>query len=144
MYDYAVEQFLPTFTIVICSVGLFVRVLWQKVRMRRTIHWRKHRKMTIQVLSISFVYLLLLLPYAIVYIVRVCGLSSPLISDFSTCTVFISYFIVLLFPFVCAFSLPELQTKVRNLFHLRQQRNQIIPGSQSGRTHRTGHDHLHN
>jgi hypothetical protein len=127
MWDYIVEQILPTLTIIVCSIALFARVLWRKVHMRRTIHWRKHRKMTIQVLSISFVYLLLLLPYAIVYIVRVCGLSSPLISNFSTYTVFISYFILLLFPFVCAFSLPELQTKMRNMFHLRPRKTRVHP-----------------
>ena len=127
MWDYIVEQILPTLTIIVCSIGLFARVIWQKVHMRRTVHWRKHRKMAVQVLSISFVYLLLLMPYAIVYIVRLCGLSSPLLSDFSTYTVFISYFILLLFPFVCAFSLPELQSKMKDMFHLRRQTRRIGP-----------------
>ena len=142
MWDYIVEQILPTLTIIVCSFGLLVRVLWQNVRMRRTIRWRKHRKMAVQLLSISFVYLLLLLPYAIVYIVRVCGLSSPLITDFSKYTVFISYFILLLFPFVCAFSLPELQTKVRNLFHLRPHIRRIRPVTLMVRI--PGNNHTHN
>jgi hypothetical protein len=121
MSDFMVNQVLPILTIVVFSSGLLVRVLRQKVRMRRTIHWRKHRKMTIQLLSISFFYAVILLPYAAVYIVGLCGLTSPLITDFSTYTTFLSYFMVLLFPFVCALSLPELQTKMKNIFQLRRQ-----------------------
>ncbi|CAF0881651.1 unnamed protein product [Adineta ricciae] len=128
MYDYVVEQVLPTFTIVFCSITLLGRVLWQRVRTQRTIHWKKHRKMAIQVLCISLVYLLLLLPYATIYILRFyVGLSNPLLDEFSTSTAFTSYFIILLFPFVCAVSLPELQTKVTNLLLLRRRR-QIHPG----------------
>jgi uncharacterized membrane protein YidH (DUF202 family) len=142
MWDYIVEQFLPTLTIIVFSIGLLVRVIWRKVQMRRTIHWHKHRKMAVQLLSISFVYLLLLLPYAIVYIVRFCGVTSPLSTDFSTYTVFISYFILLFFPFVCAFSLPELQTKMRNIFRLRAQARQIRPAILTVRTHEN--DHIRN
>ncbi len=121
MWDFVVDQLLPILTIIVFSSGLLVRVLWQRVRMRRTIHWRKHRKMTIQLLSISFLYLIILLPYAIVYIVRLSGLTSSLVIDFRTYTAYLSYFIVLLFPFVCAFSLPGLQKKMKNLFQLRRQ-----------------------
>ncbi len=127
MWDFIVDQILPILTIVVFSIGLLVRVLRQKVRMRRTIHWRQHRKMTIQLLSISFFYAIILLPYAAVYIVRLCGLTSQLISDFSTYTAFLSYFIVLLFPFACALSLPELQTKMKKIFQLRRQSRRMSP-----------------
>ncbi|CAF1414069.1 unnamed protein product [Adineta ricciae] len=121
------QQLLPTFTIVFCSISLLVRVLWQRVRMRQTIHWKKHRKMAIQVLSISCVYLLLLLPYAIVYIVRsYTSLSSQLFTELFVSMGFANYFIPLIFPFVCALSLPELQKKVKDLLHLRQSQ-QIQP-----------------
>ena len=121
MWDFVVDQVIPILTIIFFSSGLLVRVLRQKVRMRRSIHWRKHRKMTIQLLSISFFYLIILLPYAVVYIVRLCGLTSSLITDFRTYTAFLSYFIILLFPFVCAFSLPELRSKMKTIFRLRRQ-----------------------
>jgi hypothetical protein len=127
MWDFIVDQILPILTIVVFSIGLLVRVLRQKVRMRRTIHWRQHRKMTIQLLSVSFFYAMILLPYAVVYIVRLYGLASQLISDFSTYTIFLSYFIVLLFPFACALSLPELQTKMKNIFQLRRQTRRMSP-----------------
>lgn len=121
MWDFVVNQIIPILTIIVFSSALFVRVLRQRARMRRTIQWRKHRKMAIQLLSISFFYLIILFPYAVVYIVRLSGLTNTLVTDFRTYTAFLSYFVVLLFPFVCALSLPELQTKMKNFFQLRWQ-----------------------
>ncbi|CAF1178132.1 unnamed protein product [Adineta ricciae] len=121
MWDFIVDQLLPILIIVIFSIALFIRVLKQKQRMCRTIHWRKHRKMTIQLLSISFVYLIILLPYAIVYIIRLSGLKNAFSNEFYAYTVFFSYFILLLFPFVCALSLPESLIKLKNFFQLKQQ-----------------------
>ena len=120
MWDFVVDQIVPILTIIVFSSALFIRVLRQRARMRRTIQWRKHRKMAIQLLSISFFYLIILLPYAVVYIVRLSGLTNSLVSDFRTYTAFLSYFVVLLFPFVCALSLPELQTKMKNIFQFRR------------------------
>ena len=120
MWDFIVDQLFPILIIVIFSIALFIRVLKQKQRMCRTIHWRKHRKMTIQLLSISFVYLIILLPYAIVYIIRLSGLKNAFSNEFYAYTVFFSYFILLLFPFVCALSLPESQIKLKNFFQLKQ------------------------
>ena len=134
MWDFVADQILPILIIVLFSSGLLVRVLLQKVRMRRTIHWRKHRKMTIQLLSISFFYAMILLPYAAVYTVRLCGLTSPLITGFSAYTNFLSYFMILLFPFVCFMSLRELQTKMKNIFQLRQQIRWMAPTTFTART----------
>ncbi|CAF1623717.1 unnamed protein product [Rotaria magnacalcarata] len=117
--DFIINQLVPILTIALFSIGLLVRVLRQKYRMHRTINWRKHRKMVIQTLSISLLYLTILLPYAIVYILgNVYGLSTSTVTDLSTCTVFFSYFILLFFPFVSAFSLPGLITRLKNIFHL--------------------------
>src|SRR5690606_27998885 len=96
MWDFVVDQLLPILIIIIFSSGLLLRVLRQRVRMRRTIYWRKHRKMTIQLLSISFFYLIIILPYAIFYIIRLSGLTSSFISNFSTYASFSSYFMILL------------------------------------------------
>jgi hypothetical protein len=134
MWDFIVDQLVPIFTIIVFSTGLLVRVLRQKHRMCGMIDWRKNRKMTIQLLSISFFYLIILLPYAIVYIVRIFGLTGSLSDELSGYTVFFSYFILLLFPFVCALSLPELQTKMKNFFQLRRQARQMNPVTLNVRT----------
>ena len=128
MWDYIAHQIVPTLIIIIFSTGLLLRVLWKKNQMHRTIHWRKHRKMIIQVLSIACLYFIVLIPYTLVYILyNIYYLSSPLLAELSIYTVFFSYFIILLFPFVCACSLPELKSRIKNIFQLPQQSRQIAP-----------------
>lgn len=142
MWDYIVHQIIPILAITIFSIGLLVRVLWQKNRMRRTIHWRKHRKMTVQALSIAFLYLVILLPYTLVYILYdIYYLSSSLLTELSIYTVFFSYFIILLFPFVCVCSLPELKIRMKNILHLRRQTQLITPIIQTGKAHENIHIH---
>ncbi|CAF1080617.1 unnamed protein product [Adineta steineri] len=119
MWDFFAHQIVPIAIITLCSIGLVIRVLWQKHRMRQMIHWRKYRKMTIQALSIAFLYLIILLPYTIVYIIRnIFFVSNSIINQLYIYTVFLSYFVIPLYPFVCAFSLPELQIKMKNILKL--------------------------
>lgn len=118
MSDFIVNQTLPILAIAVFSIGLLLRVLRLKYRMHGRINWQRHRKMIIQTLSISLLYLIILFPYAIVYILGIYGLSTPLVTDLSTCTVFFSYFILLLFPFVCALSLPGLLDRIKKILHL--------------------------
>ncbi len=128
MWDYIAHQIVPIVIITVSSTGLIVRVLLQKHRMRRTIHWHKHRRMIIQALSIAFLYLIILLPYTIVYITRnIYYVSTPLINQLYIYTVFFSYFIILLFPFVCALSLPELYIKMKKILHLPRQKIRVAP-----------------
>ena len=98
--------------------------------------------MTVQALLIAFLYLIILLPYTLVYILYdTYYLSSPLLTELSTYTVFFSYFMILLFPFVCACSLPELKARVKNLFHRPRQTRLIAPTIQSGRTYTNDRRH---
>ena len=62
-YDTVMNGILPIFTVVISSIVLLLRVLWQRYHTHSQIHWRRHRKMIIQVLSISCIYLLFAFPY---------------------------------------------------------------------------------
>lgn len=132
MWDYVAHQIIPVLVIIFFSIGLLIRVLWKKSQMRRTIHWQKHRKMTVQALSISSLYFLILLPYTIIYIIRyIYYISSPLLTEISVYTSFFSYFIILLFPFVCACSLPKLKYRMKNILHSQRQ---IAPTVNSVRT----------
>lgn len=128
MWDFIAHQIVPIFVITVFSIGLLLRVLWKKTRMCRGVNWQKHRKMTIQAISIASMYCIILLPYTMVYIVRnIYYVSSPLIKEFYDYTVFLSYFVILLFPFVCACSLPKLRTRLKNIFCLPPYARQVVP-----------------
>jgi hypothetical protein len=118
----------PTFVIILSSAILFGRILYQKKRVRQPIHWRKHQKMAIQLLSISVLYLILYIPEMMLEFVYLCGVSEKTGADFVVYADFFSYYVYLLFPFVCAGSLPHLKVKLKNLFPCwRRQRRAIAP-----------------
>ena len=112
IYEQTVHGFVPTLLVVILSISLLVRVLWQKRRMTRSLTWRKNRKMTIQLLSVSCLFFFAnvgfytttlaitigyidvgSLLYAWVYLIAMC--LPPLL------------------PFVCLACLPELRSKIK-------------------------------
>jgi hypothetical protein len=66
----------PTFIIVIFSISLIVCVIKQKRTMNQPIQWRKHRKMTIQMLSISSLYFILNAPGTIIHLGSQYGLPQ--------------------------------------------------------------------
>jgi len=128
MWELIVHQILTILTIVIFSIALLVRVLWQKHRLNQPVRWRKYRKMTIQLLSISFLYLIFCFPYTLAYTISLFGLPYEVIADFMLYSIFFSYFMLPLFSFVCVLSLPELRTKFINIFYLQRQVRRIGPG----------------
>ena len=55
-YDVVANQIIPTFIIVISTLGMLIRVLFQKRTLGRAIQWKKQRKLIVQTLSISILY----------------------------------------------------------------------------------------
>lgn len=118
---------IPCCIIIFLSMALFLRILWQKHRMHQPILWRNHRKMTIQLLSISVLYLLVTVPWAIMIFLRICGLPAHIGASFESFTFFASYYIVLFFPFFSVISLPELRNKLKIVLHLPRTRRPVGP-----------------
>lgn len=138
VYDTVVQQILPVFVIVLFSMLLLVRVVWQKHRLRRPQQWRKHRKMTIQLLSISLLYLFFSFPYSIVSILMLyAGLSVDLIFSLYDYSVFLIDFPVLFFPFICLLSFTDVRTRVMKIFRCRRPARAVAPGTRPNTNPRT-------
>jgi hypothetical protein len=71
--------------------------------------------MAIQVLSIAMLYLILYIPLRLMDFVYLCGLSVDIGAQFMLYAQFFSYYVNLLFPFVCAGTLPNLTGKIKNI-----------------------------
>ncbi len=127
VFETIFNSIIPNLTIVIFSIALLLRILRQKQRMCQAIHWRKHRKMTIQLLSISFLYLVITCPYAFMIFLRICGLSNDIGVQFENWSIFFCYYIVLFFPFIAIFSVPECCTKIKAIFRLQRLARSIAP-----------------
>lgn len=121
IWDTLVNHMLPTIVIIVASAALFGRILYQKKRVRQPIRWKKHRKMAIQLLAISVLYLILYIPATLVEFAHLCGASEHIGGNFLLYAEFFSYYIYLLFPFVCAGSLPHLKNKILRFIPFCQQ-----------------------
>jgi hypothetical protein len=121
------DYILPTFSIAIFSVALFVRVVYKRYRIRGRIDWRNYQKMAVQLLPISALYIVLQLPVMILYAAYSGGLSRTIAADYYADGLFFSDWIILLTPFASAISLPDLKTKCRNAFLFWRRRRVVGP-----------------
>ena len=127
MWDVIVHQTLPNVIIVIFSVALLVRILYRKYRIHQVIQWRKHRKMTIQLLSISILYLFFAFPIALMNLMYYCGLSEDLGLEFYEYLLFFNYLMLLFLPFVCVLSIPELFSQIKRFLRLPRRNHSVAP-----------------
>lgn len=124
LWDAIVHQTLPNLLIVIFSIALLVRVLYRKCRNHQAIQWRKHRKMTIQVLSIAILYLVFAFPISLLNLMYICGLSEDQGVELYEYLLFFNYLMLLFLPFACVLSLPEL---LKHFLNIRIPNRAIVP-----------------
>jgi hypothetical protein len=111
LWDGIINNLMPIFSIVIFSIALVVRVWCNKYRMGQRFQWKNYRKMTFQLLSISAIYFVFLFPPMILLTAYSAGLSYSFGADFYSASLYFSYFVTILIPFVCTVVLPELRAK---------------------------------
>jgi len=92
--------------IIIFSILLIIYVRKQKQTLHRHIHWCKYRKMIIQILCISALFLLFNLPMTSLVLAQVFYLPIGTAGQFEY---YFYHFISLLLPFVCLVSLPKIR-----------------------------------
>jgi len=120
------HQIIPTFTIIIFNVALFIRILWKKTGLHRAIQWRKQRKMIIQLLPISILYLVFNFPWIIIQFCALIGLPMSNAISIYYYSLFLAIYIIFLFPFVCCGSLHEIRKKLKKFFFC-ERRIQVRP-----------------
>jgi hypothetical protein len=129
LLDSIVNYILPSFITVIFSVALFARVIYVRLRIRGRVDWRNYKKMAGQLLPISLLYIMLQLPPMILYAAYSGGLQLTVAAfNYFFESLFFMYWIILLTPFACVVSLPDLKIKCRNLLFWRR-RNVVQPVS---------------
>jgi len=100
--------------IAVFNISLLIRVIRQKHRLRRSIQWRKQRKLAIHVILMSLLLLIFSLPLTIIYLVRLFGEPDWAVEALPPLLYF-SYFAIFFLPPVCLSSLPKLWDKIKNL-----------------------------
>jgi hypothetical protein len=112
----------------IFSLALLLRVLWQKRKLNQRVQWIKYRKLTIQSLSISTLYVLFNGPWTLTIFAYQYGLSDDIAMIAMAYTIYFYYYVIFPSPFVCLGSLPELRLKIKQkLLYCVRRRRQISP-----------------
>lgn len=112
-YETFVNQIGSVFMIAIASTALLIRIIWQKYRVQQQIHWRRHRRMAIQLLSVSLLYLLLPTPYILVFILNIFDAAKTYAADVTKYYLYLGYYALFLHPVVCVITLPAVSKKVK-------------------------------
>jgi hypothetical protein len=113
IWDYFINGTICTIIEAICSIFLLIRVIWKRYHAHQPVHWKKHRKMIIQLLSITTLSLSIILPQTLITAVQQ---MVPGMNDFGAeiepYFFYLTTYIVLLLPFVTLGCFPELRPKV--------------------------------
>ncbi len=113
-WDYLGNGIVCSFIETISSIALIIRVIRQQRRSRRQVNWRKHRKMAVQLLSISCLSLTIVFPQSLITVIQQIG--GPAMSNFGAGAdpyfFYLYTFVVYLLPFTCLGNFSELWKKL--------------------------------
>ncbi|UJR08446.1 hypothetical protein I4U23_012716 [Adineta vaga] len=132
LYDLFVHSWLPALFSALFSLCLVIRVIKRK---RPILHrdnvWRKHRRMILQLLSISALYFICMGPYTFIQVIDLLvGLSSTLAYVKNVYLFYVYWLLTLLLPYVCIGCLPEVTNKIkRQAKSWMNRKNLIVPAS---------------
>ncbi|CAF0983545.1 unnamed protein product [Adineta ricciae] len=115
-FNWLTFSVIPTLSILFLSVTLIIRVIRQKYRMQQQIQWRQHRHMILQLLSISFLYILFDTPSTIIGIVQL-FLPTFAVDIQILYLIYIVYLLPLLTPFLCLNGLHQLRKRNHQQTH---------------------------
>ncbi|CAF1397627.1 unnamed protein product [Rotaria sordida] len=107
-WDYFLNGILCNILEAFFTISLVFRTIWRKCISTRYFHWKKYRKMIIQLFSISILSLSINFPQALITFVQ----TQPNMSHFGSTVApyffYLTTYVVLFLPIVCFVSLPEL------------------------------------
>ena len=126
-WDAICNLIVPTFIIIIFSLALLFRIIKQSTRFNRSIIWKKQRKVALQLLSISVLYLVFNFPRTILLIMTLSSTFTYVLIPYLSHLVFFALYTIFLFPIVCCGATSGLWKKLKKLVFCRKQRHVVAP-----------------
>ena len=127
LWEMGIHGCLTTIIVACFSIALLVRVIVHKRRRNRVFRWKIYRKMIIQLLSISAMYLLLNFPIMLMSVAHLCGLPAEIGVEAQQISFFLTYWVMFFLPFVALASLPGLRKKTFIIGYFERQRKTPVP-----------------
>lgn len=106
-FDWAAHNGLPTLVIIVANAALILRVVNQKRRCQQRIVWRKQRRITVQLLSISALFLIAWLPSLSIALVQQLLDPNFLVEVQKDYMLDLLYLMCLFLPWICLRQLPR-------------------------------------
>ena len=127
-FDWAVNNGFPILIIALANVGLVLRVIREKHRRQQVVSWRKQRRMTVQLLSISCLYFFTWFPTLCIAVVQQLFIPDFLIQVQFNYVLDLTYVICLFLPWVCLGLFPQLiQWMKTRVFRRPRAPNAVVP-----------------
>ena len=105
LWESVMHSVVPSLIIAIFSLALLYRTIKHRTRLRQPIQWRKHRRMSLQMLSLSGVYLFMNLPLTVLTLFREISQTEPQFGfAFQLYQFLLEYSVTLSLPFVVLLS----------------------------------------
>ena len=115
-FDMMGHSVMPCIVIITFSLGLLIRVIRQKRRVQQHLFsWRRQRRMAVQLLSISSLYIMMNVPLFIIILLRKCCFTTFATIEYKLYFFYLYFFLILFLPFVCLGSLGAQRKKFREL-----------------------------
>jgi hypothetical protein len=115
--DWIINYISPICIIVLANITLIIRVIcsMQKVRRRQVATWKRQRKLTLQLLSFSLLYIFGWVPYTFVTMIQMFFIPN-LFDDMPEIYYIYNsiYFVCPLQSFICLFALPDVLKWIKN------------------------------
>ncbi|CAF0952949.1 unnamed protein product [Adineta steineri] len=127
LMDSIFHYILPTFIVVIFSVVLLVRVIYQKYQIHQRVEWRNYKRMAFQLLPISALYFCISFPTMILYAAYSAGVPRTVAADYFLNSIFLCFWIILFTLFAIVPSLPQWRTKCTKLFLFWRAKRRVNP-----------------
>lgn len=122
-YDFIFNVCVPLLINIIVNIILIIRVIRSKMSHQPRINWRRHRKMILQFWAISSLHLALWSPLVLVSLIQMMVMSSFMVDQYTTLE-YILYYMPLLLPITCLFTMPKLVNEIINF--IRKRRTNVV------------------
>ncbi|CAF2528169.1 unnamed protein product [Rotaria sp. Silwood2] len=122
IWNFIINSALPSFLEAFFSLSFLFRVFWKKYHSHLPMQWRKQRKMTIQLMSLSSLNMAVTFPIGVIGVAHLCGLPQDVGVQVNQYFFFFSYFVIFLIPFICLASISGVNRKFQEKILCRRQR----------------------
>ncbi|CAM4914560.1 unnamed protein product [Rotaria socialis] len=117
-FDLIAHNLAPLIFNIFLNIATIFRVLYmKKFQTHQRIHWKKYRKMILQLLILSFLHLVTVAPYALIPFVGLfAGLPTVSLYIQTVYFYYLFWLLMLLSPLVCIVSINEVKVKITKAF----------------------------